>query len=305
MSRSERRLGAALDALAGQRVTTSDLDELRTWLHNLAAGLEESRTWNHELSARIVGLERQLDPIDAFVSASRATPDWPSIGLTQFEEPDLGRVVGYRADVVDRPSTDAYLAFEDVFRLSEETIRERQRPYLSLLGDRQPVVDIGCGRGEFLELLRDAGIPAVGVDLNRGMVARARAKGVEVHQGNGIDYLGRCEDASWGAVFAAQVVEHLAYDELIAFLRTVARKLRSNGLLIVETVNPHAPGALKNFWFDPSHHHPVFPEVLLTLCRASGFNSAYVFHPGGRGDVEHDRERVPDYALVAGLASSI
>ena len=69
--------------------------------------------------------------------------------------------------------------------------------------------------------------------------------------------------------------------------------------MILETVNPHAPAALKNFWIDLTHQHPVFPEVLLILCRGAGFGSAYVFHPGGTGDVDADREQVGDYALIA------
>ena len=83
------------------------------------------------------------------------------------------------------------------------------------------------------------------------------------------------------------------------FLRQSRRALLPDGLLIVETVNPHSPTALKNFWFDLTHQHPVFPEVLLTLCRSIGFRSAYVFHPGGTGDVDRDRTQAGDYALIA------
>jgi SAM-dependent methyltransferase len=131
------------------------------------------------------------------------------------------------------------------------------------------------------------------------MVARSRAKGLDVEQGDVVAYLDRVADESLGAVFAAQVVEHLPYEHLLAFLRLCSQKLTPGGLLIAETVNPHAPGALKNFWFDLSHQHPIFPEVLLTLCRSIGFASAYVFHPGGSGDVDRDREQMGDYALIA------
>ena len=100
-------------------------------------------------------------------------------------------------------------------------------------------------------------------------------------------------------MFAAQVVEHLPYEQLISFMRLAEQKLQPGGRLIVETVNPHAPGALKNFWLDLTHQHPIFPEVLLTLCRGIGFGSAYVFHPGASGDAEVDRQHAGDYAIVA------
>jgi SAM-dependent methyltransferase len=274
-----RQLGEAIGgSLAG-------LDELRTWLHNNNRALED--------------LAERMAPVETYVSASRAMPDPDRLGLERFDAGTPGRVLGYRRGALGVRPEDDYVAFEDVFRLSEEVIRERQRPYLQLLGSRQPVLDVGCGRGEFLELLREAEIPARGVDLDSGMVARARAKGLEVEHGDAVEFLERLADGSQGAVFAAQVVEHLPYERLLGFLRQSFRVLVARGLLIAETVNPHSPSALKNFWFDPTHQHPVFPEVLLTLCRSIGFEHAYVFHPGATGDFDRDREQAGDYALIA------
>lgn len=312
------QLLGAVEALNSSKFDNGGADELREWLHNGDAraaahesAIGELRRWAGDLSGRIRdldertrGLERGLGSIDGFVAASRAVPDPATIGLEQFAAGPAGNVLGYRDGGVGVDPEQDYLAFEEVFRLSEDVIRERQRPYLKLLNGRSPVLDVGCGRGEFLELLRDAGISASGVDLDPGMIARARQKGLEVEQGDGIAYMERAQDASLGVVFAAQVVEHLPYERLIAFLRLSSRKLVPGGLLIAETVNPHAPGALKNFWFDLTHQHPVFPEVLLTLCRAIGFGSAYIFHPGGSGDVEADREWSGDYTLVAERSGS-
>jgi SAM-dependent methyltransferase len=268
------------------------VEELRSWLHNSEGNAEE-------LAKRSQEFERQLQPISSFVAASRATPDPAAIGLERFEIDGVGTVIGYQNGPRAVDPRNAYLAFEDVFRLSEDVIRERQRPYLSLLGSRRPVLDVGCGRGEFLELLREAGIPATGVDLDPGMVEHARAKGLSVEHDDGITHLEALDDGSLGAIFAAQVVEHLSYDRLLAFLRLSVRKLAPGGLLIAETVNPHSPGALKNFWVDLTHRHPVFPEVLLTLCRGMGYGSAYIFHPGGSAEFDRDREWSGDYALIA------
>lgn len=271
-------------------------------LVELTTALDELRRRVANSNVRLGAVEGVLGPIDAFVSASRSLPDYRALALERFEAEGAGKVIGYRNDAQAVAPSDDYVAFEDVFRLSEDVIRERQRPYLSLVDGRHPVLDVGCGRGEFLELLRADGVAARGVDLDPGMVARARAKGLEVEQGDAVAYLENLPDGSLGAVFAAQVVEHLPYEQLIAFMRLAEQKLQPGGRLIVETVNPHAPGALKNFWLDLTHQHPIFPEVLLTLCRGIGFGSAYVFHPGASGDAEVDRQHAGDYAIVAGRA---
>lgn len=251
------------------------------------------------LQERIHGLERRIEPLEVATGSLREVPDHGALGFERFKTEHAGTVIGYRNPAPPVEPEDDYVAFEDVFRLSEEVIRERQRPYISLLRGRQPVLDAGSGRGEFLELLRAAGIPARGVDLDSGMVARARAKNLEVEEGDIVAYLEGLPDESLGALFAAQVVEHLPYEHLLAFLRVGYQKLKPGGLLIAETVNPHMPIAFKNFWLDLTHQHIVFPEVLLTLCRGIGFGSAYVFHPGGSGDFVSDRERCGDYAIVA------
>lgn len=282
------------------------ISSLRTHVDSLRQAVDELNARNHVLAElntglgqRVDALEHRLPPLEGLARELRAAPDPDTVGLQRFEVLAVGTVIGYRDTTPPVSPDDAYVAFEDVFRLSEDVIRARQRHYLPLLGGRQPVLDAGCGRGEFLELLREAGTPARGVDLDPGMVARARRKGLDIDQGDVISYLDGIPDESLGVVFAAQVVEHLKYDDLLAFLRLAFMKLKPDGLLIAETVNPHAPGALKGFWTDPTHQHPLFPEVLLTLCRAVGFQSAYVFYPGGAGDPDADREQRGDYAVVA------
>jgi len=132
------------------------------------------------------------------------------------------------------------------------------------------------------------------------MVERCRAKGherVEVADAN--SYLEKCADDSIGVIFCAQVVEHMPYEEFLRFYDLGKRKLKPGGLFIIETVNPHSVPALKTFWVDPTHQHPIFPEVALALCQINGFESAYVFHPNGTGDVESDRYENGEYAVVA------
>lgn len=194
---------------------------------------------------------------------------------------------------------DLYVAFEEVFRGSEERIRELQLPYRDILGGREPVLDAGCGRGEMLDLLGEWGLQGAGVDADAAMVARCRAKGHDVTHADALDHLESLDDGSLGAIFTAQVIEHLPFDRLQGLLHLAVRKLRPDGLLVAETVNPHAPDALKGFWSDPTHQHPLFPEAMLTLARAAGFASGHVLAPNGTGDLDHDRLHEPVYALVA------
>lgn len=298
----EGRLSEIDDSLAS---ASRGHEELRSWLANTDADLRANTRLNGELSQQTHALRERVERLEAARGIHAATDlDLETLRLERFDAGQAGRVIGYRNGGAAHAPEQDYIAFEDVFRLSEDVIRERQRPYVSLLDGRRPVLDVGCGRGEFLELLREAAVPARGVDLDPGMVARARAKDLDVEHSDAVAYLERLADESLGVVFAAQVVEHLPYPTLLAFLRLSYRKLEPGGLLVAETVNPHVPWALKNFWLDLTHQHPIFPEVLLTLCRGFGFESAYVFHPGGSRDVDADRVRCGDYAVVAERAEA-
>jgi SAM-dependent methyltransferase len=242
------------------------------------------------------------DAIADVAEASRALPYMEGQPLAEFENAHVGQVIGYRSG--DGAVEWAYREFESVFRGSEERIAEIQRPYLDLLEGRAPVVDIGCGRGEFLDLLRENGIPAIGVDRDAGMVERCREKGhEEVTLGDAVGFLEDRDDDSLAAIFSAQLIEHIPRDELEPFFAVAARKLQPGGLFIAETVNPHCARALKAFWLDLTHQHPIFPEVALMLCRIAGFPEAYVFHPMGSGDAAHDRFTQDAYAVVATKAA--
>jgi len=205
--------------------------------------------------------------------------------------------LGYKG--VSAPSP-LYLGFEDIFRGSESLIRDRQRVYLDVIGKRGPVVDLGCGRGEMLELLADAGIDARGVDLDEAMVDHARAAGANVEHCDALEFLVKQEDASLGAIFSAQFIEHLPAGLLPELLEVARAKLLPDGIFIAETVNPHSPRALKAFWIDPTHQHPLFPETMLALCRLTGFEEGEILFPLGSGDLEDDLRTCGEYAVIAG-----
>ena len=137
------------------------------------------------------------------------------------------------------------------------------------------------------------------------MVARCREKGLDVDARRRRD--ATCAGSTTTrvpGVFAAQVVEHLGAEQLTELLGLVQRKLAPGGLAIMETVNGHNPAALKAFWTDTTHHHPLYPEVLLALCRLAGFESGEVRFPRETGDFNADVYANRDYAVYARKASS-
>ena len=172
----------------------------------------------------------------------------------------------------DPLSSHKYVAFEDLFRGDRTLIRERQADYLTLFAGRSDVLDVGCGRGEFLQLLREHGITGRGVDLNHEMVAECLAAGLDVQERDAVSYLAALPDASLGGLIAAQVVEHLEPDYLMRFLDDAFRVLRPDSPIALETINVTSWSAFfTSYLRDLTHVRPIHPETLQFLVTASGF----------------------------------
>jgi len=186
-----------------------------------------------------------------------------------------------------------YVGFEDQFRGSREEIRARLESYLPVFRGTSDVLDVGCGRGEFLELLAGEGISARGIDVNHEMVELCRSRGVDVAEADAVGYLTTLPDASLGGIFAAQVVEHLQPDYLLQFLELAFHKLRPGGRIALETLNPACWTAFfESYIRDITHVWPLHPETLKYLVVASGFT---------RADIEY-RSPVPAHARLQPLA---
>ena len=165
-----------------------------------------------------------------------------------------------------------YVGFEDHFRGSQDDIRGRVAEYLPIFRGVQNVVDLGCGRGEFLALLRENGIDGRGVDINEAMVEVCRSQGFDVTRTDALSYLEAQPDGSIGGLFAAQVVEHLEPQYLNALLDVAFGKLRPGAPIVLETINPACWFAFfESYIRDITHVRPLHPDTLKFLLIASGF----------------------------------
>lgn len=171
-----------------------------------------------------------------------------------------------------------YLAFENRFRGSPNAIRERQSKFIKYFEVNKEVLDIGCGRGEFLELCKENNIKAVGIDTCQDMVDSCVSRGLDVKNIDAKSYLSSCEDNSIGGVFMDQVIEHLEPAYIVELLELCHRKMSEGGHIIIETVNPICLIAFVNFYIDMTHNRPMHPETLRFLMEYTGFReNSYIF----------------------------
>lgn len=200
-----------------------------------------------------------------------------------------------------------YQALETILGGSQESIKSRLAlylPYLNLSHVTRPVVDIGCGRGEFLELMREQGVRVIGVDINEAATQALAEAGFETHAADGIAFLQQQPDASFSGITAFQVIEHLPRTALRELLRAAYDKLAPGGFILLETVNPYCLPTYKSYYLDPTHHEPVPMDLLAILLRFYGFEQLEVFYhspvdarlinPGDR-EIAH---RYENYALL-------
>ena len=217
-------------------------------------------------------------------------------------------------------STDFYRAFEERHRGPRKLIRSRlqvYQPFITpLLGIYQPAnaIDLGCGRGEWLELLQDTGFAPQGVDLGAGMLAACTERGLPVTQGDALSHLQSLDDASQCIVSGFHIAEHLTFDHLKALVQQAFRVLKAGGLLILETPNPEnlVVGA-SNFYLDPTHLRPLPPPLLSFLPEYHGFARVRTLRLQEQPELRQRSDITlmdvlggvsPDYAVVAQKAAA-
>ena len=238
----------------------------------LAAQHEELRAALSVVQQAAQTLKREIGKL-ALAPANSQLP-------TPNSQADPGQAPSSQFDALD---SHKYVGFEDQFRGSPEEIRRRVEDYLPMFANasglprasearRGDVLDVGCGRGEFLELLRERGVRARGIDINPAMVEVCRGKGLEAESGDALAYLRGLPDASLGGLFAAQVVEHLEPRYLAQLLDAAFEKLRPGAPIVLETINPACWFAFfESYIRDLTHVRPVHPDTLKYLLIATGF----------------------------------
>jgi SAM-dependent methyltransferase len=265
----ERRNDTAVRALAAQH------DELRAALnvlqqaaHNLKREIEKLSAGNPKSQIPDPKSQTEPDP------GSRIPDPGPN---SQFDDLDSHKYVG----------------FEDQFRGSPDEIRRRVEEYLPIFENANDVLDVGCGRGEFLDLLRERAVSARGIDINPAMVEVCLGKGLQAETGDALAYVRGLPDSSLGGLFAAQVVEHLEPRYLMRLLDAAFDKLRPGAPIVLETINPACWFAFfESYIRDLTHVRPVHPDTLKYLLIATGFQ---------RVDISY-RAPYPEADKLQGLA---
>ena len=237
------------DYVAALERSTKDIQE-RLWADLERIRLEYERLIHHELRLVRQHVTQQRPPATTSVPTASA-------GFTEFD----------------------YTRFAEKFRGSEEYVREGQRFYLPYFTGCRAVLDIGCGRGEFLELMREARVPAYGIDLDPASVEMCRAKGLSAEVVDLFELLGQGAGTPYDGIFASQLVEHLPPEQLPRMVKLCAERLKPGGVLALETPNPECLAIFAtHFYIDPTHTRPIPPALL-----------AFYFEEFGLGRIEVHR----------------
>ena len=182
-----------------------------------------------------------------------------------------------------------YELFEKRYRGTTDDILSRQEIYLPYFKDRTNIIDIGCGRGEFLEILKKNQISSIGIDLSEHFINYCKNIGLNAIQSDMFVYLDKLDNSSVGGIFCSQVVEHITSEQLIKFVQLAFLKLKNGAPLVIETINPLNITAVSNwFYMDPSHVRPVHPNTLSFIAETNGFTNIKLLYLHA-----NDNEQIP------------
>jgi 2-polyprenyl-3-methyl-5-hydroxy-6-metoxy-1,4-benzoquinol methylase/prefoldin subunit 5 len=251
----------------------SAVDELRRYQHALGARERRSEAAvaslaasHEELRASVGVLQQAAQTLKREIArlAEQGVPQAAAAGAPAAAAAPAGQLAAL--------DSHTYVGFEDQFRGSQDDIRGRVAEYLPIFEGASDVLDVGCGRGEFLSLLRERGIRARGIDVNGAMVDVCREQGLDAEEADALAYLRSQADGSLGGLFAAQVIEHLEPRYLTALLDAAFQKLRPGAPIVLETINPACWFAFfESYIRDITHVRAIHPDTLKYLLVAGGF----------------------------------
>jgi len=273
---------ASLQTIEWMAAVVQHWDDIHRSMESLAARSQRTEAsvaalaaQHDELRSAVSVLQQASQSLKRALNSQLPTPgSEASTPTSQLPTPKEGQGVGAAApgNQFDDLDSHKYVAFEDQFRGSADDIRARVTEYLPVFAGTSDVLDVGCGRGEFLALLRDHAVTARGIDVNPAMVDVCRTSGLDAQVADALTYLRSLPDGSLGGLFAAQVVEHLEPRYLMQFIDAAFDKLRPGAPIVLETINPACWFAFfESYIRDLTHVRPVHPDTLKHLLVASGF----------------------------------
>ena len=277
-------------------VLAADVEAARSlaWQREFAQSLADTSERVQALTASVATLQAAVQSLQARLSATeeasayqggelrrarsllgrlaRASASVNAIGAQETTDP--GPSAEWSADVL--LDQQGYLDFEECFRGSRDEIRARQQDAVQYVKDLRPglgpLLDVACGRGEWLDVLKSAGIEAYGVDANPAMIAAAAAAGLDVRCADALVHLANAEESSLQGISAFHFVEHIPSSVLVKMLDDSLLALRPGGILLLETPNPtNLMVGAATFYLDPTHVRPIHPELLRFLVESRGF----------------------------------
>jgi SAM-dependent methyltransferase len=237
----------------------------------------------NSLESKMYYLEKNIDYLkNNIIQLNQKIDSLPAEGTVKKNE-IAGDVKKINSDL-----DSLYVFLEDNLRGSREEIKERLKIYLPFLEKAgagfkdSPILDIGCGRGEWLELLKEKNLNATGIDINKIMVRTCRDAGLNVIEEEALSYLKTVQDSSIGAVTGFHIIEHYGFEYLVSLFKELSRILKPGGLAILETPNPDniLVGSC-NFYLDPTHNKPLPSLLVKLLLETQGFSSISIMnlHP--------------------------
>lgn len=232
-----------------------DGQQTRQKLHNMTTVMDDMKRTVGSLSSSVENLETNVSSIYKDLR--------PQVYTNQVKDEDIRQGTWYHG-------------FEEVFRGTPDILLTRSTVYIEPIKSHQPVLDVGCGRGEFLSLLGSLGIASRGVDIDISNVEQAQNSGLIVEHDDAIAFLMRMPEKQLGTIFSSQVIEHLDAKALETLITESFRVLKPGGLFIAETPNPYHLASFRFFHLDPTHQQPLYPEFLSFCCRRVGFDNVEI-----------------------------